>query len=97
MLMAAPGLEIKLPLKKLSLQFDRSSSKTCHPSLENRNPHTIFHIVLPQEENKSNGVCLGYSDYFPAANSCVFKENLATTINSMLSHLHAHTSCLAQE
>lgn len=39
---------------------------------------------------KRDGVCLGYSDNFAAANPCVFKENVATTASSLLSHLHAH-------
>lgn len=74
MLMTPPALKVKLPLKKLCPQFDRSSSKTCHPSLENRHPHTIFHTILPQEQKRRDGVCLGPSDNFTVANPCVFEE-----------------------
>ena len=42
-----------------------------HPGLENQDPHTAFHTILPQEEKKRDGVCLGYSDNFVAASPWV--------------------------
>lgn len=94
MLMASPALKVKLPLKKLRPQFDRSSSKTCHPSLENRHPHTIFHTILPQEQKRRNVVCLGPSDNFTVANPCVFEEKKSNHRQSYVvpsTHTHTHT------